>query len=289
MIWFLFALGASVTAALGMYMHQRLNGSNFASGIWLKIFAVLVAAPILLQTGLPENPLFYLLAIPAALIWCVNDIIYFKGVTTHGAALLSRLSPLGILLVFVAWFLVKPDLLQKYLDEPLRFLMICATLIFAALCASSLKRCAVSWSALKSIWFVIFASVAGSVVVKAAVDLAPDEQGVFGYVGIEAFLMLCCYAVILSVWKRDSIEEVFSPAGMKTGGIVGALLLSAVILRTYAYKNTDNPAFVNMIAMLDVLWLIILTRLSGWKDESNKIAGLGIVAAALALAFLKIR
>ncbi|HEY8189847.1 MAG TPA: hypothetical protein VIF12_04130 [Micavibrio sp.] len=289
MTWFLLALGASLSAALGMYMHQRLNGSNFASGIWLKILAVLAAAPVLLQTGLPENPLFYPLAILAALIWCVNDIIYFKGVTTHGAALLSRLSPLGILLVFILWLLIKPDLLQKYLDEPFRFMMICATLIFAALCAGSLKRCAVSWSALKSIWFVIFASVAGSVVVKAAVDLAPDEQGVFGYVGIEAFTMLCCYGVILSIWKRDAIQDVFSFCGMKTGGIVGAFLLSAIVLRIYAYKNADNPAFVNMIAMLDVLWLIILTRLSGWKDESNKLAGLGIVAAALALAFLKIR
>lgn len=289
MIWFILALGSSLLSALGMYMHQRLNGSNFASGIWLKIFAVLLAAPVLLQTGLPTNPLFYILTALAALIWCVNDIIYFKGVTTHGAALLSRLSPLGILLIFIAWFFIKPDLLQKYLDEPFRFATICVTLVFAAFCASSLRRCPVSWNALKSIWFVIFASVGGSIIVKSAVSLAPDEQGVFGYIGIEALLMLCCYAVILSVWKRDSINDVFSLSGLKTGSLVGLPILGSVVLRVYALEKADHPAFVSMISMLDVVWLMILTRLSGWRDESNKIAGLGIVAAALALAFLKIR
>ena len=88
---------------------------------------------------------------------------------------------------------------------------------------------------------------------------------------------------------RQIFAETFSLKGLKSGGIVGLLLVAAIITRTYAHKNVDHPAFVSAIGMLDVIWLIILTKMSGWKDDSNKIAGLGIVLAALLIALLKIK
>lgn len=288
-LWFTLALGSSVSAALGMYMHQRLNGSTFASCVWLKILAVIIATPVLIKSGLPESPTFYTATAGAALIWCVNDIIYFRNVTTHGAALLSRLAPIGIILAFVVWFFIKPELLGKYLEDPVRFALVCLTLAFAVLCSVLLRHCPVSWKALKSIWFVLLAVPAGSILMKIAADHAPKAQGVFGYVGLEAALMLCFYAVILTFTRRTAVKEIFSFQGLKTGGIIGALLIVGIILRTSAYQHVDHPAFVIMISMLDVVWLMILTRLSGWKDNSDKIAGLGIVIAALCLAILKIR
>lgn len=288
-LWFILALGSSVCSALGMYMHQRLHGSTMATAVWLKIFAVMIAVPVLWQTGLPQNPLFYLMTACAAVIWCFNDLIYFEAVKNHGAALLARLSPLGIILGFAAWFMIKPDLLTQYLADMPRFIGICAALLLAVGCAVWLKRCAFSWAALKAIWFVILASVIGILLVKSAVDYAPENQGVFGYIGFEAGLMLIFYAVFFSLRRRHAFGEIFSRAGLKTGGICGGLLVGAVILRVSAMQDVDHPAFVSMISMMDVIWLIVLTRLSGWKDESNKLAGLGFVAAAIAIAFLKIR
>lgn len=287
--WFFLSLGASVCAALGMYMHQRLGGTNVASAVWMKIFAVMIAIPVLSQVGLPQEPMFYVMTAGAAIIWCFNDLIYFEAVKNHGASLLARLSPLGIILGFVAWFAVKPALLGQYLEDIPRFAGVCATLLLAVGCATWLKRCPVSWAALKAIWPIILAAVVGIMLVKSAVDYAPRDQGVFGYVGFEAGLMLIFYFVYFSFKRKTAAREIFSKEGLRTGMIVGGFLVGSVILRTYAQKNVDHPAFVNMIAMLDVIWLIVLTRLSGWKDDSNKIAGLGIVIAALALAFLKIR
>lgn len=287
--WFFLALGSSLCSALGMYMHQRMGGTNAASAVWMKIFAVMVAVPVLVQAGLPSEPMFYALTAGAAVIWCFNDLIYFEAVKNHGAALLARLSPLGIILGFVAWFIIKPELLGRYLEDMPRFTGICLTLSMAVGCAVWLKRCPVSWRALRDIWFIILAAVIGILLVKSAVDYAPRNQGVFGYVGFEAGLMLIFYTIYFSLKRKNAGREIFSREGLKTGGIVGLCLMTGVVLRTYAQKDVDHPAFVTTISMLDVVWLIILTRLSGWKDDSNKIAGLGIVLAALALAFLKIR
>ena len=270
-------------------MHQKLGGANTASAVWMKIYGVLIAAPALYAYGLPDQPMFYILTGVAAIIWCVNDLIYFNAVKNHGASLLSRLSPLGIILGFIAWFFVKPELLALYLQDKPRFIAICAIILLSVISAIALKSCPFSRSALKSIWFVIVGATIGILLVKSAVDHAPAEQGVFGYVGFEAGIMLAFYTVYFSFFRRGAFGGVFSRTGLKTGGIVGGLLVLGVITRIYAQKNVDHPAFVSLVSMLDVVWLLILTRISGWKDDSNKIAGFGIVLAALALAVLKIR
>lgn len=286
--WFLLALGSSILSAMGMYMHQRLGGSNVATAVWMKIFAVMIAVPVLAEVGLPSNPMFYLFTALASIIWCFNDLIYFEAVKNHGAALLSRLGPLGIILGFVAWFFVHPELLYKYTQDMPRFAGVCGALFLTVLSAAFLKRCQFSASALRTIWPIIIAAAIGILLLKSAVDYAPENQGVFGYVGFEAGMMLIFYTIYFSAKRRAAFQQIFSKEGLKTGALVGLLLVGAVILRTYAHKNVDHPAFVNAIGMLDVIWLIILTRVSGWKDDSNKIAGLGIIVAALMIAFLKI-
>ncbi len=288
-LWFIFALGASVFSALGMYMHQRLAGPSAASAVWMKILAVMIAIPALYAYGLPQNPMFYVYTGAAAMIWCVNDLVYFRAVQNHGAALLARLGPLALILSFVAWFAVKPALFAQYLQDLPRFGGIVAALTITAVCAMALKRCAFSWAALRDIWFVIIGGVIGIFLVKTAVDFTPAAQGVFGYLGFEAGTMLIFYAAYFSFFRRTEGRTIFTREGIRTGAIVGVFLVMGVIGRVYAQKYVDHPAFALMVGMLDVVWLMVLTRLSGWKDDSNKIAGLGIVAAAALLAFLKIR
>lgn len=288
-LWFLLALAASGFAALGMYMHQRLNAPTMASVVWLKIIALMISIPALITFGLPDHPMFYVLTGLAAVVWCVNDLIYFEAVKQHGAALLARLSPIGLILAFFAWFAVKPDLLQSYMADMPRFIGVCAALGLTVACAFFIRRCAFSWAALKAIWFVIIAAVIGTFLIKSAVDYAPANQSVFGYLGFEAGCMLVFYGVYMTVTRRSTIGALFTPAAIRTGGLVGLCLVMAVICRTYAQKNADHPALVNMISMLDVIWLMVMARMSGWKDDSNKLAGLGIIAAAIMIAVMRIR
>ncbi len=286
--WFLWALASSVLSALGMYLHQRIGGTNAATAVWLKIIGLMVAIPVLLEVGLPQNPLFYLFTALAAAIWCFNDLIYFEAVKNHGASLIARLVPLGVILGFVAWFAFKPSLLTAYMQDLPRFIGITAALLLAMVSTAFLKRCEFSSAALKTIWPIIIAVALGIIMLKLAVDYAPENQGVFGYLGFEAAIMLLFYALYFGLKRRQAFREVFSKQGLKSGLLVGAILITAIITRTYAHKNVDHPSFVSAIGMLDVLWLMLLTRLSGWKDDSNKWAGSGIVVAAVMIALLKL-
>lgn len=287
-LWFVLALASSVLSALGMYLHQRIGGSNVATAVWLKIIGLIIAVPVLVEVGLPQNPMFYLFTAAAAIIWCFNDLIYFEAVKNHGAALVARLVPLGIILGFVLWFLYKPALLTSYMQDIPRFIGVTAALLLAMISATFLKHCEFSTRALKTIWPIIIAVALGIIMLKLAVDYAPQNQGVFGYLGFEAAMMLIFYAAYFSLKRRAAFKEIFSTQGLKSGFLVGLVLVAAINTRTYAHKNVDHPAFVSALGMLDVIWLMLLTRLSGWKDDSNKWAGLGIVVAAVMIALLKI-
>ena len=286
--WFVLALASSMLSALGMYMHQRIGGSNVATAVWLKILGLMIAVPVLIEVELPQHPMFYLFTAAAAVIWCFNDLIYFEAVKNHGASLLARLGPLGIILGFVAWFVIHPELLQRYMADMPRFVGITGALLLTVICAAFLKRCAFSARALRTIWPIIIAAAIGIILLKSAVDYAPENQGVFGYLGFEAAMMLIFYALYFGLRRPSAFKEIFSTEGLKSGFIVGLILVAAVITRTYAHKNVDHPSLVSAIGMLDVIWLMLLTRLSGWKDDSNKWAGLGIVVAAVMIALLKI-
>lgn len=287
-IWFLCALCASVFAALGNFTHQKLDGSSTASAVWMKLIAFSVCVPMMIRNGVPSDPVFYAATAGAAVIWCINDLVYFQAVKNHGAALLSRLWPLGTVLGFVAWFGVKPELLASYLQDLPRFAAITFTIALCAGCAVMLQRCAFSLAALRDTWKVILLGVLGIILVKIALDHAPPSQSVFGYLGIEAGIMLVFYNVFFFFRRRAAYGEIYTRTGMRTGAPVALLLISASLIRLYAFDQVDHPAYVTAVCMLDVVWLMLISRLVGWEDKSNKWAGLGIVASALALAFLRI-
>lgn len=243
---------------------------------------------MIIANGAPTEPLFYVFTAAAAAIWCINDLVYFNAVKNHGAALLSRLWPMGTVLGFVAWFVVKPDLFTAYMADIPRFAGLSFAVLLCAGCAIMLQRCAFSAAALRAVWHVILLGVVGVICLKTAIDYAPAAQSVFGYLGIEAAIMLCFYAVFFGLRRPAAYREIFSRTGLKTGGAVGFFLVAAGVVRLYAFDIADHPAFVTAVCMLDVVWLMVFGRLSGWPDHSNKWAGFGIVAAAIMLAFLKI-
>lgn len=286
-LWFLCALAASVLSAAGNYAHQKLGGTSTASAVWMKFLAVSICLPMAFLSGLPTEPMFYVLTAAASVIWCINDLVYFSAVKTHGAALLSRLWPLGTILGFFAWLALKPDLLQSYLADSPRFAAIMFTLFFCVGCAVILQRCAFSKAAFRAVWHVILIGVLGIILMKSALDYAPADRSVFGYLGLEAAIMLFFYGTYFSLFRREAFGEVFSKTALRTGGVVAIFLVGAGIVRMFAFDIVEHPSYVTAVCMLDVVWLMVFGKIAGHKDDSNKWAGMGIVAAAVALAFLK--
>ncbi|MGZ9108474.1 MAG: hypothetical protein ACXW4B_06600 [Micavibrio sp.] len=285
--WAVFGLLSAAFSALMMLMQEKLKVDGYALAFWNKVTCATVMLPFVIVNGLPQNPLFYLFLGIGACMYAVSDVVFFRAIPKVGAGIVSRLLPGAVILSFMLWFAVKPDLLMKYLADPIP-----SALIFIVLCLSvwfsmHLKKCAVSMEAVRAIWFVIFAATVGPILAKTVTGYADIGQGPFAYVFIEALMMVSIWGSVFLIRRPIPASVMFSRQSWRGGMMVGCVSATMVLLSTYAYYAVDNPAYIPAIKFLDTIIIMGVYALWGRKNSGNLLAGFGVVACAAALIVLK--
>lgn len=285
--WVWFGLGASAASAGVMLVQEWMKASGFALAFWAKATCFLVMLPFVLYHGLPDNPYFYALMAGQAALWAISDVVFFSTISKVGAGVVSRLLPASVILTFILWFVVDPALFEKYAAKPGLFAAIFGVIILSAYCAVRLKRCAISWHGARLLWFVFFASVVGPIATKLITREVEIERGPYAMVFVEAAMMMTFWLGFYA-WKKPVEWPVFMGFhAMKAGLFTGLCMAAMVVLNIHAIYGVDNPAYLTAVKFLDsviILWVYIMAKR---KDDSDIIAGLGIVGCAAALILLK--
>lgn len=287
--WLFYALGAAICAALMPLVQERYKANGYALAVAIKIVTVAMTALPALDYGLPAAWQFYALTGGTAILFAISDVIYFRTVGIVGAGVVSRLIPSTVIGTFILWFFIDPSLLDKYLNQPLISSGIIAVISLSAYFAMRLKKCAVSWQAVKMMWFVLFAAMIGPIVVKQTLTYAGGQHGVFvfAYAFVQASMMLALWAVYAAIRKPISLAELKAPATLKAGVLAGALSATIMLLKNYALATVEHPAYVSVVFFTDAVWVLLVYKLIGKPKDSDIWAGLGIVACAAALVILK--
>lgn len=220
-------------------------------------------------------------------MYAISDVVFFRAIPKVGAGIVSRLLPGAVILSFLLWFAVKPELLAKYAANPVP-----ATLIFIVLCLSvwfstHLKKCTVSMEAVRTVWFVIFAATVGPILAKTVTGYAGIGQGPFAYVFIEALMMLSLWGGIFVFRRPIPASVMFSRQSWRSGMMIGCVSAAMVLLSTYAYYAVDNPAYIPAIKFLDTIIIMAVYTLWGRRNNGDVLAGFGVVACAAMLIILK--
>ena len=221
------------------------------------------------------------------MLWCICDVIYFRAVPVVGAGVVSRLLPSAVIISFLAWFLVDPDLLDKYIAHPLQSLIIAGIVCAATFCATLLHKCPVSWQGIRLIWFVIFAACVGPIIDKLALGYAPAKQAPFAFMCFQGLFMVGLWSIYFLIRKPIPFATLISGHSLKTGAAIGAVATLVLYLKTVALMQVEQPAYLSVLLFTDALWILLIYRLLGRKDDSNIWAGLGIVGCAVALILVK--
>lgn len=286
-LWVFFGLaGVLVWVAIPMLQEKR-KVDGYALALWNKIIVATATLPFVAWFGLPSDPAFYGATFATAILWAIADVCFFRAVPIVGAAVVTRLIPSAIIVTFFVWFLFDPALLAKYLAHPVKSTGIALVVMTAAYFAFRLKRCEISLKAIKMIWFVIFASAAGSIIVKLLLDKVPTPQGVFAFVFVQALMMVLLWVIYMVVRKPMTRETFFNRATVKTGALVGSFSATGVCLKGFGLIYVEHPAYLSVILLLDSIIISLVNRVRGKEDKSDLAAGFGIVACALALVILK--
>lgn len=286
-LWAFFGLISASLSAVMMLAQEKLKVEGFAIAFWNKVACIAFMLPLVLYFGLPDNPVFYALVCAQAVLWVISDVIFFNAVAKVGAGLVSRLLPLSVIITFCLWFAFDPSLFGEYLETPVR-----SALVFITLCASvwfsmQLRQCAVSWQALRIIWFVVFAAVVGPIMFKLVAQHTDIQRGPFSYVVIEALVMVSLWLVYYAIKKPLPRAVMFAPSAIKAGFTIGIFSSLMVASNFAAIFYVDNPGLVPAVKFTDTLLIMLFYKATGRKETANVIAGLGIVACAAIIILLK--
>ncbi|HCK32992.1 MAG TPA: hypothetical protein DHW10_05550 [Rhodospirillaceae bacterium] len=286
-IWAFAGLIASGMAATMMLVQEKQKAEGFALAAWNKMTICLLLIIPALYIGFPHNPEFYLYTAATAIIYAISDVIFFNLVSRSGAGVVSRILPLNVIFIFVAWLPFDPDLVSHYLSNPWQTTGIVMALTGAAFSAAVLKKCEFSWDAIKYGWFIIVAGVAGSVLLKKAMVGIDPMQAAISFVPIQAAMMVACWAIYYTVRRPIPAKTLFSKESIKAGGIIGCITTIMVTANVYGIAVAENPAYMSALFHLSSVFVILYYRLIKHKEVANVKAGMGVVFCAVALILLK--
>lgn len=285
-IWAFFGFGAAVTGATMMVLQERFKANGFSMAVWNKIMCVSVMIPFVSVVGLPDSPKFYLIVCAQSVLWAVTDVILFNIIPKYGAGVVSRVLPVSVLAPFFIWLPFDPDLVSKYLGQPWMtlgiFALLCGTVFFA----TRLRKCAVSWPALRAALPIIVASMIGPIFAKLAMQEAGPEQGAYGWVFIEAATMLVMWGIYARLRKPVSRKEFLARPMVRAGAIIGTISSAMVVCSLLALHYAVNPAYAQAIKLMSAAFVVVLYKIFGQEDRGDVIAGFGIVGCAIALVLL---
>lgn len=278
----------SATLSTGVMLTQewaKLPG--FAMAYWNKVACAVFALPFVLYFGAPSNPWFYLILFAQAGLWVISDVIFFNTINKVGAGLVSRILPVSVILTFFLWFAVDPATLTKYLATPWLSAAVVGALCASVYFAMRLKKCPVSWSAVRMIWFVIFASVVGPMAAKLVMGQSTFAQGPFAYVFFEALAMIAMWSVYYAIKKPVTRTMLVNKDAVRGGFTVGIFSFLMVASNVAALQLVDNPGLLPAVKFTDTFIILMYYKFINRKEQSDVIAGLGIVACAAVIIILK--
>lgn len=287
-LWVLYGLAASFLAAVPPLAQEKLKASPLALAVGIKVGMVLMTLPFVINEGLPVAPAFYVAIAATSAVWCLSDVYYYRAVQIVGAGPVSRLLPVTAIISFIAWFFVKPDVINQYVAEPWIGVGITACIVMATVFASRLTRCAVSRQAVGLLWFVMLASAMDPIAAKLILHSAgAASQAPFAYVFVEAIFMLLIWGVYAQVRRSAGGRLRVEGVVVRAAVIIGMLNATRLIIQNFAYMDVDNPALLRVLMFTDALWIIAFYKLVGRREAANVWAGLGIVVSAAGLVLLK--
>jgi len=286
-LWFVLSLSAAILITAMPLIQEKFKADSYALAFWIKAFMMLFISPYVMYVGLPTDPHFYFFTFFTAVLYGASDISYFRAVPIVGSGVVTRTLPAAVVITFFLWFAVDPALIDKYFAYPWKIITILAILGLFTFCATRVKKCETSWKGVKLIWFVLFAACVGPVITKLGLKNVSREQGAAAYIftqGVFTVPLLAAYYA----WKKPvSRKTIFSKQSVQTGFLISTVAVVNVFLKTTAIQLVDNPAYVSMVLFSDALWVILVYKLIGRKEQANVWAGLGIVLCAFLVVIIK--
>jgi hypothetical protein len=284
--WEIFALIASLAGALVVQInrHYRLEGAVLV--LLRSVFLVVLLAPVTALVPWPQGNLFYILAFIVGLMGLFADVVLFNAAARYGGRLTSLYMAIKILGGFFLWAFIDRAFLPALMENMFVFGAVLGCLSLSALALFLMRRSDVSWAALVAILpaglMLTFADSLSKVAMQGEQVIAAAVV----YTFLLGLTSLCGTALWYGLYRRDRLAELITPRALGAGAITGAGFALLLGCLTAAIALSPNPAYVNVLALLSMVWLMAYLRLTRQPDDGRPLAGVLLLGSAAGILLL---
>jgi len=274
-MWFIFALAVSLFQALYYVGNQN---SRLQPGIFIVyrgFLAAVAVIPLLLFCVHDFSWQFYTLVIAQGLAISFVDLKYFHAFKKFGAEVVCTIKPLTVLLTFGLWLIIKPYMLTRYLDTPLRSLIIITAIIAIVYATAKYREC--------SVGFKCFAQVFPLLLISSLIDTSNKLVMEYSNGNLMSAsiwrvfitgIIIGCVNLEIARQHHIKMKTIFKWNNIKKGLFI-LLLVMSMITVNFSLYYADNPAYTSAIIYLSVVWIMVINKMQnllGKKKIYKKIA-----------------
>lgn len=270
-MWILFALITSIANAFYYLSLQNAKINANAFMVYRGFIVVLMLLPVVLYFPVKFDLIFYLMSILQGVIVAYADYLCFKINKNYGSETVSSITPLTVVIVFVLWCFISPDIILNYLNHPIKTVFIIFALLGVVWALLNYRKAPLTKKAFVYLIPVLFLSSVVSILNKL----------IMTYSGENPLLSACWRVLILSliigvvhtsvyIKKKLPLKDLVDTK-MLYKGKVFILLIIALVCKSLAMLYTQNPAYVSCIVYLTSIWIMILSSVfSVFKFKKHK-------------------
>lgn len=250
-----------------------------------KFVMAIYTIPVIFVCVWPSEPWFYIwIAVQAPFVYMMERR-RLNLTAKYGGGAVGRLEPLSLPLLFVGWFMVKPEQFIDNLADPIRFAGMIVAIMGITFFSMRLRHCEFSSRLMKEMVPVIIGVAVVSLLAKLAIDHGMGVDAVFVYVFLQSAFSSGVAMVVhgFDVLRGRDVATLRDMRIWRGAMFLGAIVTCGVSLRMMGVQLAENPAFVNGIIAMSPFWVVLFYRVFKHEDRGDVKSGLGVVVCGICL------
>lgn len=282
MMWLVAALVGSVMTAHQAELNRQYQQCGYRLTLWRTLMIAAIWCPLALMQTWPDDVWFYAAAIFSGVGMLAGGTITSNLAAEHNGRVAVLHMPLKALLVFVVWLMIHEPARDHVWEHPERLplILLCLCVMVGALVF--FRRNDASWLTLRKVLPVVVLYGAADITTRLVIPADQLQERLIIFLFIMSGVCALCGALVWPWRPRRKLPlapaRMMEAAGLSAVGSVvnHVCFFSALVL-------APSPAYVSMILLLAPVWLLILHRMKGIKDDASPVAGTVLVVAAIML------
>lgn len=266
-MWFLFAFLNSWIGAFYYLCNQKSRLTTDVFIIYRGFIPALIATPLMLFYHYVFPLEFYLVVLFQGFIISYMDRKYFEAFHKFGAENVNSIQPLTVIITFILWLLIEPQIVLTYLSDPYRSMVIVLSIIVIVFSVIKYRHHTTGLNCFKYVFPLLIISSLTDMSNKIIMNYADSH-----------LIIASIHRVALTGWiigfinlfnnrrEKDINIYIFQLKNLYKGSFILLLILSMVVLNLSMYY-APHPAYCTAVLYLSVVWIVLINKIQQWRGQ----------------------